>query len=224
MCVCVRGGGGCGFNSVKNERVIELLVTPDYAIAFLLFCRHFLYSISKPNKEGSPTIDLSTGSNDTDTNPGCQTSGSGAPYQVKLDRVLSRAISAHSHFQPVISERLRSVLRAKLWRMGRQIYPLNSKRREALLDKWKKITWNLALKPAEVRSALIDNQAKLQQDLTKERQLRSELENKVAHLEEENATLQEKQSSMISPSTSDQGQSRKRKARKSWDEYTPRHK
>ena len=68
------GGGGCGFNSVKNERVIELLVTPDYAIAFLLFCRYFLYSISKPNKEGSPTIDLSTGSNDTDTNPGCQTS------------------------------------------------------------------------------------------------------------------------------------------------------
>ena len=81
-------------------------MTPDYAIAFLLFCRYFLYSISKPNKEGSPTIDLSTGSNDTDTNPGCQTSGSEAPYQVKLDRILSRAISAHSHFQPVISERL----------------------------------------------------------------------------------------------------------------------
>lgn len=139
-------------------------MTPDCEIAFLLFCRYFLYSISKPNKEGSPTIDLS---NDSDTNAGCRTSCSGAPYQVKLDRILTRAISAHSHFQPVISERLRSVLRAKLWRMGKQIHPLNSKRRGDLLDKWKKITWNIALKPAEVRSALIENQTKLQQDLTR---------------------------------------------------------
>ena len=76
---------------------------------------------------------------------------------------------------------------------GKQIYPLNSKRRQTLLDKWKKITWNVALKPAEVRSALIDKQAKLLQNLSQERQLRSELENQVAHLEEENATLEEKQ-------------------------------
>ena len=175
-------------------------MTPDCEIAFLLFCRYFLYSISKPNKEGSPTIDLSN-----DTNPGCRTSCSGAPYQVKLDRILTRAISAHSHFQPVISERLRSVLRAKLWRMGKQINPFNSKRRGDLLDKWKKSNWNIALKPAEVRSALIENQTKLQQDLTKERQLVSELESRVAQLEEENMTLQEKQSSTISPSTSGQG-------------------
>ena len=88
----------------KNE---ELLLTPDCEIAFLQFCRFFLYRISKPNKEGSPTIDLSN-----DTTPGCRTSCSGAPYQVKLDRILTRAISAHSHFELVISERLRSVLRA----------------------------------------------------------------------------------------------------------------
>ena len=107
--------------------------------------------------------------------------------------------------------------------MGKQIYPLNSKRRRVLLDRWKKITWNIALKPAEVRSALIENQTKLQQDLTKERQLVSELESRVAQLEE-NVTLQEKQSSTISPSTSGQGKSQKRKARKNWDEYTPHHK
>ena len=150
-----------------------------------------------------------------------QTPGSAAPYQLKLDRILTKVISSYSHFQPVISERLRSVLRAKLWRMGKQIHPLNSKRRNAVFDKWKKITWNLVLKATEVRSALINNQVKLQQDLTKERELRTELESKVARLEEENATLQEQQSSL---STSEQVQSRKRKARKSWDEYTPRHK
>ena len=70
-----------------------------------------------------------------------------------------------------------------------------------------------------------NNQVKLQQDLTKERKLRTELECKVAHLEEENASLQERQSTLTSSMpTSDQVQSRKRKDRKSWDEYTPRHK
>ena len=82
-------------------------------------CRYYLYSISKPNKEGS-TVDLS---NDV------------APYQLKIDRILTNIISSCSHLQPVISERLRSVLRAKLWK---QIHPLNSKGRNAVFDKWKK--------------------------------------------------------------------------------------
>ena len=145
----------------------------------------------------------------------------GAQYQVKLDRILTKVISSFSHFQPVISERLRSVLRVKLWRMGRQIYPLNSRRRKVLIDKWKESTWNLILKSTEVRSALLEKQAKLQHDLTQECRRSSELEKKVLLLEEKNEALQEKPSASLQSSGKEP---QKRKARKSWDECTLRHK
>lgn len=145
----------------------------------------------------------------------------GAQYQVKLDQILTKVISSFSHFQPVISERLRSVLRVKLWRMGRQIYPLNSRRRKVLIDKWKESTWNLILKSTEVRSALLEKQAKLQHDWTQECRRSSDLEKKVLLLEEKNEALQEKSSASLQSSGKEP---QKRKARKSWDECTPRHK
>ena len=57
--------------------------------------------------------------------------------------------------------------------------------------KLQKSTWNPILKPIKVQSALIDDQVKLQHDLTKECKLRTELECKVARLEE-NASVQER--------------------------------
>ena len=156
--------------------------------------------MSKPNKTGTPTVNLLS-----DDNGGASTSEHLAPYQAKLDRVLEEIISSSSQFEPVSSERLRSVLRAKLWRMGQKLYKLNSRKKQELLTQWKKCTWELVLRPTEVRSSQLTAQSQLEKRLEEEIKTRHELETRISKLDQE--------------SKSKAGC--KRKVRKSWDEYTP---
>ena len=56
--------------------------------------------MGKPNKKGSPTAIL-----DSDA----------STMSAKLDVVLMKSVSEHSHLQVVMNERLRSLVKAKLW-------------------------------------------------------------------------------------------------------------
>ena len=70
----------------------------------------------------------------------------------KLDLVLVKATMKLSHFQPLPNNRLRSVLKAKLWRMGKAIARQNSRQRKVVIKRWQKSTWDLSFKPTEIHS------------------------------------------------------------------------
>ena len=56
---------------------------------------------SLTRKQGTPIPDMSS----DDTALGnSQTSWSTAPYQIKMDRILTKVVSSYSHFKPEISE------------------------------------------------------------------------------------------------------------------------
>lgn len=87
------------------------------------------------------------------------------PSKVKLDRVLTKAVSHFSHFKPLVNDRLRSALKVKLWRMGKALLHLNSRQRKIQEEKWKQRDWVLELKPSEVRSSLLQENCILKQKL-----------------------------------------------------------
>ena len=76
----------------------------------------FLYNLARPDRNGVPINDLST---DEEEIPEYM---SDVLYtsenEAKIDRVLTKAITTHSHLKQVISKRLRSVMKAKLYIMG----------------------------------------------------------------------------------------------------------
>ena len=87
------------------------------------------------------------------------------PSKVKLDHVLTKAVSHFSHFKPLVNDHLRSALKMKLWRMGKALLRLNSRQRKIQEEKWKQHDWVLELKPSEVRSSLLQENRILKQKL-----------------------------------------------------------
>lgn len=69
-------------------------------------------------------------SRDKDANP----HASPQPAQVKLDRVLTKAVSQCSQ---IINDHLRSALKVKLWCIVKALFCLNSRQRKVLQEKWK---------------------------------------------------------------------------------------
>ena len=65
----------------------------------------------------------------------------------RIDRVLTKAVSEHSHLRPVISKCLRSVMKAKLCRMGKALLNKNSRQRKVIIDHWRQMEWTITLTP-----------------------------------------------------------------------------
>ena len=80
---------------------------------------------------------------------------------MKVDQVLMKVISEQMPFKPVISEHLRSLMKAKLWRMGKALHNKNSKQRQIILQRWRGMEWALSLKPLEIRAALLQEKENL---------------------------------------------------------------
>ena len=128
--------------------------------------RHYLYSISRPDKNGVPIVNLSSSeyaqpqySSDEVYN---------GETQVKVDRVLMKVVCEKTPFKLIITERLRSLMKAKLWRMGKALHNKSSKQRQTILQRWQEMEWTLSLRPMEVRAALLQEKENLQSQLEKE--------------------------------------------------------
>ena len=78
---------------------------------------------------------------------------------------MMKATKKSSHFQAFPTTRLRSLLIAKLWRMGRALSRQNSRQRKILIERWRKNCWDIAFKPTEIRSSLIAEKAQLTREL-----------------------------------------------------------
>ena len=92
----------------------------------------------------------------------------------EIDRVLTKAITAHSHLKPVVSKCLRSVMKAKLYRMGKSLHK-NSRQRKIIIDRWRDMQWSITLTFSEVCSILIQEKENLRQEL--ERKMQSYVRN-----------------------------------------------
>ena len=137
----------------------------------------------------------------------------------RIDRVLTKSVSEHSHLRPVISKCLRSVMKAKLCRMGKALLKKNSTQRKIITDRWRQMERTITLTPLDVRSSLLKEKENLQRQLENERKTSAKLAKEVISCRQTNdsqvgSELQEN-SHMIN--------GRKRQAQKSWNEYTPQY-
>ena len=99
--------------------------------------------------------------------------------EAKIDRVLTKAVSAHSHFKPLISKRLRSVMKAKLYRMGKSLHKKNSRQWKIIVDCWREMQWCITVTPAEVQPSLVKEKENLQRELDNERKKNAKLTEEV---------------------------------------------
>ena len=170
-----------------------------------------LYNLARPDRNGVPINDLST---DEEAIPEYM---SNVLYtsenEAKIDRVLTKAITTHSPLKPVISKRLRSIMKAKLYRMGKSLHNKNSRLRKIIIDRWREMQWCITLTLPEVRSSLVKEKENLQKELESEQKRNT----KLAELRCRNDSSSALQDSQIN-------NGRKRQARKSWDDYTPQYK
>ena len=82
-----------------------------------------------------------------------------------------------------ITDNIRTIFKAKLWRMGKTVSKLGGPRKAALLDLWKKgkqSRWNMTINEAEVKAQLLRKwripEDKLNNEITKHRKLQSEVD------------------------------------------------
>ena len=206
----------------------------DYDQFVLLFTpSYLLYSLSKPDVHGNPTVDISE-----------DNSFHGSSLEKKLDLVLTKATMKSSHFQPLPNGRLRSVLKAKLWRMGKSLARQNSRQRKQVIERWQKSSWDLSFKPTEIRSSLIAEN-RLTSELGTLKEQNEVLQNTVTMLKSTKVTIknelesvvQENQSLQVLAKKEQNGKLKERldsakevhvskqsRKRKSWGEYSGRHK
>ena len=177
---------------------------------------------------------------------------------LRYARVLTKAISVASHFHPIINNRLLSLVRSKLWRMGKALSRKNAVQRQQIFDHWQKNDWTIELKASEVRSSVIEENTQLQRKLEKSmleadklKEEKSVMEVALEEVENENVCLcmeltcekskneqlQKKleiETSVGTPLQSLNGSNAIRtppqiavagaQKRKSWEEYSRRHK
>ena len=87
--------------------------------------------------------------------------------QALFDRVLTKAVTETSHFEPLINARLPSLVTAKLWRMGSVLAKKNSRQRKVLLERLKTMMWKLRLQPKEVKSTIPEEKENIAHELEK---------------------------------------------------------
>lgn len=111
-----------------------------------LCCSEFLYEISHPDKEGYPQVDLST---DDDIVLDSELEKSLSPKQLALERVMVKVFITY-RCDVIITDRLRNLFKAKLWRMGKQLHSLGGTGRANLQEKWRLTKWKLEFNASEV--------------------------------------------------------------------------
>ena len=164
---------------------------------------------------------------------------SSSPLARKLDLIIMQVVinAAPSHFQFHPTDRLRSLFKAKLWRMGRALSHQNSRQRQLLIGRWNKSNWVVDI-PAETHSVELSHEVEtlkevtktLQDDAVRLKSINQSLQEQLGNSQQTQVVLQQQlqlyksklheelQKQLETPAVMP---SRKRK---SWDEYSERHK
>ena len=167
---------------------------------------------------------------------------------MRYARVLTKALAITSHLQPVVNSRLLAIIRSKLWRMGRALSRKSTAQRKLIFDRWQKSDWTIELDVSEMRSVIIEENVRLACQLEKKtsevERLKEENDSMKVTLDEakdENACLHMELTSEKTKNEELQqklnvepgnrlplqplnGPALGSRKRKSWEEYSTRHK
>ena len=101
-------------------------------------CSHILYNFSHPNKYGVPLFDLSS---DNEASVHLPLELSLSSDQLAVERVIVKVFTQY-RCDVVITDRLRSIFKSKLYRMGRALQACGGTGRAKLINKWKQKTFS----------------------------------------------------------------------------------
>ena len=111
-----------------------------------LLCSHILYNFSPPNKYGVPLFDLSS---DNEASVDLPLELSLSSDQLAVERVIVKVFTQY-RCDVVITDRLRSVFKSKLYRMARALQACGGTGRAKLINKWKETMWVVELAGNEI--------------------------------------------------------------------------
>ena len=103
-------------------------------------------------------------------------------FELLIDNFLTKTFR-HYCILLEITDNIRTIFKAKLWRMGKILSKLGGPRKAAQLDTWKmgkQSTWNITINEVEVKGQLLRKrwitEDKLKNEMTKRRKLQSEVD------------------------------------------------
>ena len=99
---------------------------------FSFDCSLFLYNISVPDKEGYPTVDLTS---DEDAKLDKRLTQNLSPKQLSVERVIVKGF-VHYQCDVIITDRIRAPFSSKLWRMAKAIRNGGGTKSTLLKEKW----------------------------------------------------------------------------------------
>ena len=177
---------------------------------------YFLYSISKPDKYGNPTYDLSKDMEDVSTSGLTRN-------KILLERVIYKVFQHYDIPLEYITDKIRAAFHIKLCGMGKQIAELGTFKKTKQLSKWKNgsgCSWTLTVNIGDANKCL---KHQLDQQIAKCQTLERDLESQtteLAKLRSELTPMRELSKNAIRPSEDTKVcQSRKR-----WQDYSRQHK
>lgn len=177
---------------------------------------YYLYSISHPGKSGVPLIDLSE-----DNEAQIQVE-SLTDKQKAIERVIAKTFFDHD-ITVAISDKIRSVFRSKLWRMGQCLSKLGGSKRQQQVNEWKDTIWPLTIKVPGA-GMLLHQKRRLEERLEKETSKRQKLEAESSSLKKQVLSMgkvsKNQAKTIVALKT---GKSRRRKSSKEWSSYSHSH-
>lgn len=157
-----------------------------------------MWSISRPGKNGAPSLDLS----DDENLPGVF--GDRTATQCAHERVIMKVFRQYS-IPLAITDSIRSVFKGKLCRMGKQLSTMGGKKRSQQLASWKDSAWNFRVNAVAVNQQLLRRKQALEEKLDNESSKRIKLEKEVKELKKKSTDQVKLLSKLRSGRVSDKG-------------------
>ena len=127
----------------------------------LILFSYFLWSISKPGKNGVPTVTEAEKENSN-----------------SIDIIITKTFEQYK-IPLAVSGNIRATFKSKLWRMGKLLSKLGGTKRALQLQQWKDSTWNLCVSDAEIKTQVLKRQnAEVQLNEESSKRQKLEVENK----------------------------------------------
>ena len=76
-------------------------------------------------------------------------------------RYATKALAITSHVRPVVNSRLLAITRSKLWCMGKALSRKSASQRKQIFNRWQSNCWNVELNASELRSVVMEENARL---------------------------------------------------------------
>ena len=173
-----------------------------------MLCSHYLWSISRPNKNGYPQYDLSQ---EVPLPATINRIGKSAA----IERIIHKVFNKHDIPLEIVTNKVRELFKSKLWRMGKRFASHGGPGQKKQLSLWKEgkqSTWTLEIDELHVR--VVELTSKI---ATMEKQQAEQAEQAV-QLQSQLSTLQ------LITHRSLNGELHIPKSKKKWNDYTQKHK